>query len=196
MFRQQLPIQPQYGNPIITAKQQQIPSSSIPSSAASTTPSTNRQQHLTQTTSLVLNPNQDKSIKFDFEPKIENDAAAIRVLRTWGLYAPSQQVDFESLEGRPRAWQWRGTLMYWALLPFAIAGAVLLARRRRLLLPLAATAVTVTLVAATTYGQQRFRIAAEPAILVSAAVALTALGRRVRSSATAAAHPDAAEVAR
>ena len=90
-----------------------------------------------------------------------------------------QQVSFESLEGRPRAWQMRGTLMYWVLAPLAIAGAVLLRRRRRLLLPLVATAVTVTIVAALTYGQQRFRIAAEPAILVLAAATLVELARAV-----------------
>ena len=106
--------------------------------------------------------------------------AAVRVLRTWALYAPGQQVSFESLEGRPRSWQMRGTVMYWVLLPFAVAGAALLRRRRRLLWPLAATAVTVTLVAAATYGQQRFRIAAEPALLVLAATALVELDRRVR----------------
>jgi 4-amino-4-deoxy-L-arabinose transferase-like glycosyltransferase len=106
--------------------------------------------------------------------------AAVRVLRTWGLYAPRQQVDFESLEGRPRSWQLRGTFMYWVLLPFAVAGAVVLRRRRRLVWPLAATAVTVTIVAATTYGQQRFRIAAEPALLVLAAVAIVGLARRLR----------------
>jgi 4-amino-4-deoxy-L-arabinose transferase-like glycosyltransferase len=112
--------------------------------------------------------------------------AAVRVLRTWGLYAPRQQVSFESLEGRPRAWQLRGTFMYWLLLPFAIAGAVLLRRRRRLLWPLVATAVTVTITAASTYGQQRFRIAAEPAILVLAAVTLVEISgswRRRRASA-------------
>jgi len=103
--------------------------------------------------------------------------ATVRVLRTWGLYAPSGQISFESLEGRPRVWQLRGTLMYWVLAPLALAGAVVLRRRRRLLWPLAATAVTVTLVAASTYGQQRFRIAAEPAIVVLAAVALHSLGR-------------------
>jgi hypothetical protein len=108
--------------------------------------------------------------------------ASVRVLRTWGLYAPRQQVDFESLEGRPRAWQMRGTVMYWVLLPFAVAGAVLLRRRRRLVWPLLATAVTVTLVAASTYGQQRFRIAAEPALLVLAAVALHAAWQRLRTS--------------
>jgi hypothetical protein len=40
--------------------------------------------------------------------------------------------------------------------------------------------MTVTLVAAATYGQQRFRIAAEPALLVLAAVALHAAWQRVR----------------
>ncbi len=106
--------------------------------------------------------------------------AAVRVLRTWGLYSPSAQVSYESLEGRPRAWQLRGTFMYWVLAPLAVVGAFLLRRRRRLLWPLAATAVTVTLVAASTYGQQRFRIAAEPAILVLAAVTLDAARRRLR----------------
>jgi 4-amino-4-deoxy-L-arabinose transferase-like glycosyltransferase len=107
--------------------------------------------------------------------------AAVRVLRTWGAYAPRQQIDFESLEGRPRAWQLRGTVMYWILVPFAIAGAFVLRRRGRLLWPLAATAVTVTIVAAATYGQQRFRIAAEPAILVLGAVALDAISTAWRS---------------
>jgi 4-amino-4-deoxy-L-arabinose transferase-like glycosyltransferase len=108
--------------------------------------------------------------------------AAVRALRTWGLYAPKQQVDFESLEGRPRAWQMRGTVMYWVLLPLAMAGAVIMRRRRRLVWPLVATAVTVTLVAASTYGQQRFRIAAEPALLVLAAVALHAAAQRLRTA--------------
>jgi len=103
--------------------------------------------------------------------------AVVRVLRTWGLYAPGQQVNFESLEGRPRAWQMRGTVMYWVLAPLAIAGAFILWRRRRMLWPLAATALTVTIVAAATYGQQRFRISAEPAILVLAAVTVVELWR-------------------
>jgi 4-amino-4-deoxy-L-arabinose transferase-like glycosyltransferase len=105
----------------------------------------------------------------------------VRVLRAWGAYAPGQQVDFESLEGRPRVWQMRGTWMYWVLAPLAVAGAVIVRRRRRLVWPLVATAVTVTIVAASTYGQQRFRIAAEPAILVLAAVTLVELGRVTRN---------------
>ena len=44
--------------------------------------------------------------------------------------------------------------------------------------PLIATAVTVTLTAAATYGQQRFRVAAEPAVLVGAAVSIVWVLRR------------------
>jgi len=110
------------------------------------------------------------------QPKV----MAVRVLRTWALYAPGQQVNFETLEGRPKTWQWLGTAMYWGMLPFAITGVVVARRRREFLWPLLATAVTVTLVAALTYGQQRFRIAAEPAVLVLAAGGLDALARQVR----------------
>jgi 4-amino-4-deoxy-L-arabinose transferase-like glycosyltransferase len=102
----------------------------------------------------------------------------VRVLRTWGLYAPNQQVNFESLEGRPRRWEWIGTVLDWILFPLALAGMVVLARKQVPIWPLLSTAVTVTIVAALTYGQQRFRVAAEPAICVGAAVALAALARR------------------
>jgi 4-amino-4-deoxy-L-arabinose transferase-like glycosyltransferase len=107
--------------------------------------------------------------------------AAVRVLRTWGLYAPGQQVNFESLEGRPRHWEWAGTILDWILLPFAIYGVVLLARRRVPIWPLVSTAVTVVIMAALTYGQQRFRVAAEPAIIVGAAVAFIGLWPRPSS---------------
>jgi 4-amino-4-deoxy-L-arabinose transferase-like glycosyltransferase len=103
---------------------------------------------------------------------------AVRELRTWGLYAPRQQIEFESLEGRPRRWQQVGTVMYWVLLPLAVAGAALLVRRRERVWPLLSTAVVVVVSTALTYGQQRFRAAGEPAILVLAAVTLVAVARR------------------
>jgi hypothetical protein len=106
--------------------------------------------------------------------------AAARWLRTWGLFKPSQQIEFESLEGRPESWERLGTWMYWALLPFAIAGAVIVSRRRQVRLwPLLSTAVLVSLTTVATYGLQRFRIAAEPAIVVLAAVTICALATRV-----------------
>jgi 4-amino-4-deoxy-L-arabinose transferase-like glycosyltransferase len=110
------------------------------------------------------------------QPKV----MAVRVLRTWALYAPNQQVNFETLEGRPKTWQWLGTIMFWVMLPFAIAGVVIARRRHTFVWPLIATAITVTIVAALTYGQQRFRIAAEPAVIVLAALALCELARSFR----------------
>ena len=109
---------------------------------------------------------------------------AVRELRTWGLYAPRQQINFESLEGRPRSWQEVGTVMYWVLLPLAVAGAVVLVRRRARVWPLVSTAVVVSVTTALTYGQQRFRTAAEPAIVVLAAVAVGAVLVRRRSRPT------------
>jgi 4-amino-4-deoxy-L-arabinose transferase-like glycosyltransferase len=106
---------------------------------------------------------------------------AVRVLRTWGIYSPDQQINFETLEGRPREWQRRGTFMYWLMAPLAIVGAVLVHRARRPIWPLLSTAVSVVVVSALTYGQQRFRIAAEPAICVLAAVTLVQVTRAVRS---------------
>ncbi|HYU38661.1 MAG TPA: glycosyltransferase family 39 protein [Acidimicrobiia bacterium] len=111
---------------------------------------------------------------------------AVRELRTWGLYAPRQQIEFESLEGRPRRWQGVGTVMYWVLLSLAVAGAIVLVRRRVRVWPLVSTAVVASVTTALTYGQQRFRIAAEPAIVVLAAVSLAALAawRRPRTTET------------
>ena len=103
-----------------------------------------------------------------------------RWLRTWGLLRPAQQIEFETLEGRPKSWLTLGTWMYWVLLPLALAGAVLVARRRTVRLwPLLSTAVLVSGTTIATYGQQRFRVAAEPALVALAALALVALVQRI-----------------
>ncbi|HVI19195.1 MAG TPA: hypothetical protein VM712_12490, partial [Gaiellales bacterium] len=63
----------------------------------------------------------------------------------------------------------------------AAAGALLLRRRGQPLRILLVPVVFVTLVAALTYGSTRFRVAAEPALLVLAAVAAAALWDRFRA---------------
>jgi 4-amino-4-deoxy-L-arabinose transferase-like glycosyltransferase len=102
---------------------------------------------------------------------------AVRWLRTFGFYDTARQVRFEALEWRKARWQTLGMRTYWALLPFAAVGTVVLVRRRRRLWPLASTVVLVSLTTALTYGNQRFRIAAEPALLVVAATGITVLVR-------------------
>jgi hypothetical protein len=58
--------------------------------------------------------------------------------------------------------------------PLAVAGAVVLRRRGERLWLLAAPVLLVTLVAATSYGSTRFRVAAEIPIVVLGSVALAA----------------------
>ncbi len=105
--------------------------------------------------------------------------AVARLLRTFALFRPAQQTELEALEGRPLGWERAGTYMYWTLAPFAIGGLVVLIRRRATMWPLVAALVTVVVSTVITYGTQRFRITAEPAILVLAAAAIAALAGRL-----------------
>jgi hypothetical protein len=107
-----------------------------------------------------------------------------RLGRTFGVFRPEQQIRLEALEGRPIGWERAGTWLEWVLYPFAIAGAVLLVRRRAPVWPLAAAVLSVLASTVVTYGNQRFRIGAEPAIIVAAATAAVALFGRLRSPGT------------
>ncbi|HJO19364.1 MAG TPA: hypothetical protein QF865_03360, partial [Acidimicrobiales bacterium] len=79
------------------------------------------------------------------------------------------------VEGRPFRASIVGLLQYALLLPAAIAGAFLLRRRRRPLFLLLAWPAIATFVAALTMGTTRYRVSAEVAIVVLAAVAADAL---------------------
>ncbi len=103
---------------------------------------------------------------------------AARVGRVWDVFRPAQQRAYEAGEGRPARSERLGVWVYWLLVPFAAAGAWLLRRRGQPLAILLVPLVLVTLTALLTYGTTRFRLAAEPAILVLAAVAVDALLRR------------------
>ena len=97
-----------------------------------------------------------------------------RLGRTWGVWRVDQQIQLATLEGRVERWERIGTWMYWVLAPLAIGGLVLLRLRRVPIGPLVAPLVVVTLATVATYGNQRFRIAAEPVLVVGAATALVA----------------------
>jgi 4-amino-4-deoxy-L-arabinose transferase-like glycosyltransferase len=102
--------------------------------------------------------------------------AAIRVLRTFGLYEPKQQIDWESFEGRNVHWQVAGHRMFLVLLPLSVIGVVLLWRARRPVWPLVAPVAVVVVTSAVSYGNQRFRMLAEPSFLILAAVTVVAAG--------------------
>jgi 4-amino-4-deoxy-L-arabinose transferase-like glycosyltransferase len=90
-----------------------------------------------------------------------------RVARTWGLWEP-----FAVPEGRRKWVQQVGAVVYFALIPLAVWGLVLLRRRGVPVLILLAPFVTVTLTSLLAYGQIRFRHSAELSLVVLAAVAL------------------------
>jgi 4-amino-4-deoxy-L-arabinose transferase-like glycosyltransferase len=100
---------------------------------------------------------------------------AARVGRTFGLYRPRQQLELDRLEsGRQREAGTAGLVMYYALVPFAVAGAVIARRRKTPILPLLALVVIVVITVALTFGQTRYRATAEVALVLLAAVAVNA----------------------
>ena len=112
---------------------------------------------------------------------------AARVGRVLGLYRPLQQADLEHVTERREQWlSYAAVFSYYPVALAAVAGAVMLRRRRRLSLPLLGTIACALLGTALTLGVLRYRASAEPALAVLAAVALDALvERRRRQGSTA-----------
>jgi 4-amino-4-deoxy-L-arabinose transferase-like glycosyltransferase len=108
--------------------------------------------------------------------------ATVRVLRVWGLYAPSAQARSESPESRFYAGQIISWLVYLPTAALAVVGLVVLRRRGVAILPLLIVIAAVTVTAALAYGKQRLRIVAEPVLIVTAAAALVHLAGRLRGS--------------
>jgi hypothetical protein len=109
--------------------------------------------------------------------------AVVRVLRTFQLYEPEQQARLATFEGRRLLTERITGWLVWATLPMALAGAVALARQRRFadLWLLVAPVVLVATVAAATYGNPRFRIAAEVPLLILAAIGIQTAVRGARA---------------
>ena len=120
---------------------------------------------------------------------------AARVGRDWGLFQPGDMPFLNESEGRPRWVTTLGMWWYYPLLILAVAGAVMLHRRRVRIWPLAIPPIIVTLGAIPSYGQTRFRVPAEPVIVVLAACAAALLIVRWRGTADPTRAPDDAPVA-
>jgi 4-amino-4-deoxy-L-arabinose transferase-like glycosyltransferase len=104
---------------------------------------------------------------------------AARVGGSFGLYHPIRHVGFADGEGRPWGWSLAGQLAFQALLLPALAGAVLVVRRRETgwWVPLAPVAMVVA-TSALIYGSIRFRLALEVAEVLLVSVAAAALFAR------------------
>jgi hypothetical protein len=99
-----------------------------------------------------------------------------RIGRTWSLYRPADMVQYNQGEGR-EAWVTRlGLFVFYPTLVAAIAGVVVLLRKRAhwVCWIVCVPVITVTVTSMLTYGQTRFRAAAEPSLAVLAAIALAA----------------------
>jgi Dolichyl-phosphate-mannose-protein mannosyltransferase len=103
---------------------------------------------------------------------------AAREGRTWGLFRPFQQPTLEQADGHgPLAVYRAGVFAYWALVPFAVVGAVHVRRRGLPLFPLLALLVAVVVAVGLTFGSVRYRAPAEVPIVVLAAVGVDATWR-------------------
>lgn len=103
--------------------------------------------------------------------------APVRLLREWTLYQPFRDV---LEQGRSGNVQRLGIVYGFLLAPLAIAGLVTLVRRRRVpLLVLLAPVALASAVAITGVGSVRYRYAAEPSIVVFAAVGVMAAVRHL-----------------
>jgi 4-amino-4-deoxy-L-arabinose transferase-like glycosyltransferase len=100
--------------------------------------------------------------------------AVARLGRSWGFWQP-----FKRPEGRA-GWVMRvGVVVYFLLLPLAVAGWVVLRRRGVSTWILTAPLITVTVTSLLAYGSIRFRHSGELAIVVLAAVALDRIWARL-----------------
>jgi len=107
----------------------------------------------------------------------------VRELRAWSLWSPRQEVYLNSGEGDETWVSWAAIVGSWAMMAAGVAGMVVLRRRDRPVWPLAVQAVAATIAAALFYGLARFRIGADVAFVVAAAVAFEAVLARRRASA-------------
>lgn len=104
---------------------------------------------------------------------------AARVGRLWNVFKPGQNTFFDwAVEGRGKMQSWAGLVMFYALWPFAIFGAVTMRRRKIPLIPMVALFVIATFAAAITFGVTRYRAPFEVALVVMAAIGVEGLWER------------------
>ena len=124
-----------------------------------------------------------REIGFDYAKEHISElpkVVAARVGRQWELFRPFQNAEFAYIEGRNGDAAYAGLFMYYGLAVPALYGAFLIRKRKAGLLPLAALFISVTMTAMYAYGTTRFRVPAEPALCVLAAVGIFPLLSRIR----------------
>jgi 4-amino-4-deoxy-L-arabinose transferase-like glycosyltransferase len=104
-----------------------------------------------------------------------------REARTWGLYAPREQMRFDERRGT-EGWIVRAAFAgYWLLVVWAVAGTISLRRRKVAVFPLFAFVSVVAVAVAIGFGQTRYRAPAEVPLVLLAAVAIESASTRMHS---------------
>ena len=98
--------------------------------------------------------------------------ALARVGRVWSVYRPADMLSYNIGEGRERWVTYLGLVAYYPLVLLAAVGLWTLRRSVHRWWPLVVPLAIVTVAAVVTYGQTRFRVPAEPGIVLLAAVAI------------------------
>jgi hypothetical protein len=108
---------------------------------------------------------------------------AARIGRTWSVFRPLDGLDIGTAEGRPRWVTMLGLIAYYPLMLLAIAGVVIRRRNHQQVWQVLLLPAIVTVSMLVSYGQPRYRVSAEPVIVVLAAVAIVSASRRLRDRA-------------
>lgn len=103
---------------------------------------------------------------------------AARQGRTWGLFRPVQQARFDQDWGNSAIGVYlAGLVAHLVLVVPAMAGGIVLRRRRTRIWPLLSVVGVVVAYTALTYGQPRYRVTADVVIVVLAGVGIDAVWR-------------------
>lgn len=100
---------------------------------------------------------------------------AARIGRMWSVFDVRQTVGADTGEGRPRWASYLGVAMLYVLVALAVIGGVASRRRKLPIWPLVVPIVVVTMVTLLIGGVTRYRAAAEPSLIVLAALGIVAL---------------------
>ncbi len=109
--------------------------------------------------------------------------APLRTLRMFNLYEPIGTARFDIyVENREFRQSMLSLAQFYFVLAMAVVGAIMARRRRLTLLPVLLWPFLVAVVAATSFGNNRYRVSCEPSLLMLASLALCVVFDRLRSS--------------
>ncbi|MFO7590753.1 MAG: glycosyltransferase family 39 protein [Acidimicrobiia bacterium] len=105
---------------------------------------------------------------------------AARIGRMWEIYKPFQKLGWDEYEGgrNPAVFNRLALGQFYALALLAIAGLVMLRRRKIIIYPFIALAITASISAMLAFGSTRYRVSAEIALVIAASVPLAELLNR------------------